>query len=279
MVFALLGGDDRFVRLARLLRADGHEVRPFALEWALPGCCSDARAAVEGADCVLLPLPAEREGRLNAPLSAAEVSVAALLDAAAPGTPVFAGQPPEMLRAACRRRGLPLTDWLRREDFALRNAYLTAEGALGLLLQGPGTLRGSRVLLGGFGRIGRFLAGMLRALGAEVTVAARRPEDRTQAELMGCRTLRFAEAASPAVWDAVVNTVPAAVFGPAELAAFGGARCIELASPPYGFDLAAAEALGKRVELCPGLPGKCAPAAAAAALRDTVYSVLEDGES
>ena len=38
----------------------------------------------------------------------------------------------------------------------------------------------------------------------------------------------------------------------------------------------AAEALGKRVEVHGGLPGKCAPAAAAAALRDTIYSVLEE---
>ena len=34
MVFALLGGDDRSVRLCRLLRADGHTVRAFALERA-----------------------------------------------------------------------------------------------------------------------------------------------------------------------------------------------------------------------------------------------------
>ena len=64
--------------------------------------------------------------------------------------------------------------------------------------------------------------------------------------------------------------------GAPELAAFGGARLLELASPPYGFDRAAAEELGKHVELCGGLPGKCAPQAAAQALRDTIYSVLED---
>ena len=59
MVFALLGGDDRSVRLCRLLRADGHTVRAFALEQALPENAADARAAVEGADCIVLPLPCE----------------------------------------------------------------------------------------------------------------------------------------------------------------------------------------------------------------------------
>ena len=279
MLFAVLGGDDRFARLCRLLRADGHIVRPFALERALSDCVSDARGAVAGADCVLLPLPCEKDGMLFAPLSAEKLPAAPLLSAAAQGTPVFAGKPPAPLLSACRRQGLPLTDWLRREDFALRNAALTAEGALALLLQGDGALRGSRVLIGGFGRIGRFLAAALRGLGAEVTVAARSPADRALAELSGCRAIRFSDTAVPAAWTAVVNTVPAAVFGLAELAAFGDARLLELASPPYGFDLAAAEELGKRVEVCGGLPGKHAPEAAAAALRDTLYSVLEDGTS
>ena len=276
MVFAVLGGDDRSFRICRLLAADGHTVRAFALERALPDCCADARAAVEGADCVLLPLPCERDGVLYAPLSQGIFPAPALLDATSPGTRVFAGKPSEPLRAACRRLGLPLTDYLRREDFALRNAALTAEGALAILMQGEGALRLSRVLLGGYGRIGRFLAEKLRCLGADVTVAARSPADRALAELAGFRAIGFAEAAAPAAWDAVVNTVPAAVFGKAELLAFGDARCLELASPPYGFDLGAAAELGRTVTLCPGLPGKYAPRAAAEALRDTIYSVLED---
>ena len=275
MLFALIGGDDRAVRLGAALRADGHTVRPFALELALPDCAPDAAAAVEGADCIVLPLPCEKDGALFAPLSAGRFEVSSLLAAAAPGTRVFAGKAGEGLRAACRRQGLPLTDVLRREDFALKNAELTAEGAVGLLLQGEGALRGSRVLIAGFGRIGRLLAGKLRFLGADVTVAARQAEDRTAAALMGCRAVRIPEAAGPG-WDAVVNTIPAPVFSAPELRAFRGARLLELASPPYGFDLAAAEALGVAVEVHGGLPGKCAPAAAAEALRDTIYSVLED---
>ena len=277
MVFAVMGGDDRFLRLTRLLREDGHTVRTFALEAALPDCETSPEAAATGADCVLLPLPCEKDGALFAPLSAVRQGAAeTMAAAAAPGTRVFAGRAPEPLRALCRRRGLPLTDYLHREDFALRNAELTAEGALELLLQGENALRGSHVLIAGFGRIGRRLAGKLTALGALVTVAARRPEERALAELMGCRTLRFSETAVPAIWDAVVNTVPAPVFGTPELEAFGDARLLELASAPFGFDPAAAEALGRKISLCSGLPGKCAPAAAAAALRDTIYAVLED---
>ena len=274
MRFALLGGDGRAVRLCALLRADGHEVRPFSLENALPDCVPEAEEAVAWAESVVLPLPSERDGLLNAPLSSFKSPCAPLLSFAAPGTRVFAGGAGEELRSACRRGGLPLTDLLRREDYALRNAELTAEGAVALLLQGEGALRGSEVLIAGFGRIGRRLAAKLLALGAHVTVLARAPEDRALAEILGCRALKsLAEAPAP---DAVVNTVPAVIFGQAELVGFGEARLLELASAPYGFDREAARSLGKRVELCSGLPGKCAPLAAAEAMRDVIYSVLED---
>ena len=274
MIFAVFGGDDRTVRLISLLRADGHEVRPRALELAVPDFGDTPEAAAAGADCVLLPLPAERDGLLNAPLSARSHPVDALLAGLPAGMPVLAGMAEEPLRAACRRGRLLLRDYGRREEFALANAELTAEGAVGLLLRGDTALRGSRVLIAGYGRIGRALAEKLTALGAQVTVAARRPEARLLAEYHGCRAVPFGETAGD--WDAVVSTVPSPVFGAEALSGFGDARCLELASPPYGFDLATARALGRPVELASGLPGRSAPAAAAAALRDVIYHIMEE---
>ena len=93
MTFALLGGDDRCARLARLLRADGHTVRAFALEKKLPDCAGSAEEALIGADCVILPLPCERDGALNAPFCGRTYTPAELLYFAAPGTLVCAGRP------------------------------------------------------------------------------------------------------------------------------------------------------------------------------------------
>ena len=78
------------------------------------------------------------------------------------------------------------------------------------------------------------------------------------------------------VLQQVIRADPGVRRGLPELAAFGDARLLELASPPYGFLFSAAQTLGKRVEICGGLPGKCAPEAAAQALRDTIYSILEE---
>ena len=276
MKFALLGGDDRCVRLCRLLRADGHAVAAFALEKALPDCVASAADAIKGADCVLLPLPAEKGGALNAPFSGGAFTFPELLRAAPAGTPVLAGMAGDSLRAACAEYGLPLYDYARREDFALLNADLTAEGALSILLDAsPRALRGERVLIAGYGRIGRRLAAKLLPLGVTVTVAARSAAARTEAALDGCAAVTPGDAPAGG-YDAVVNTIPAVIFGAEALAAFGGAALIELASPPYGFDRAAAEEMGKRVLAASGLPGKCAPESAAEAVKATVCAILRE---
>ena len=262
-------------RLAELLRGEGHAACVFALEKALPDCCETAEEALIGADCVLLPLPCERGGALNAPVSDGPYAPAELLRRAAPGTLVCAGMPGAATRDACRTHGLDLVDYAAREDFALRNAELTAEGALPLLLDGPKALRDMNVLIAGFGRIGKRLAAKLVPLGANVTAAARSAAARAEAEIAGCRAVPLAAAPAPG-YDAVLCTVPRTVFGPDALRAFGGAKLVELASPPYGFDFAAAETLGKEILLASGLPGKTAPESAAAAIQKTIHAIIEE---
>ena len=276
MKFALTGGDGRFVRLCRLLRADGHEVRPFALEKELADSAESAAEALDGADCLILPLPCLRDGHLNAPFSAMEHDAHGILRHAAPGTVVCAGMAGQ-LRSGCEALGLPLYDYFQREDFALANALLTAEGCINLLLtESERSLHGSSVLVCGFGRIGKMLAPRLLALGARVTVAARSAEALAWARSMGCETLRLGRDKLHGVYDFAINTIPAAIFGPAELECLRPARLYELASAPYGFDADAAARLGMSLTRAPGLPGKCAPESAAEAVRDSIYAILEE---
>lgn len=278
MIFAMLGGDDRSVRLARLLREAGHTVRPFALELALPDCLPGPAEALLGAEAALLPLPARRGGKLNAPFSARPHDAAALLRHAAPGTPVICGAADAALREFCRAAGLPLFDLMERESFVQRNAALTAEGTLALLAQGPGAILGRHILVAGCGRVGKALVRRLIALEAEVTVAARSPAARAWALGLGCRAVPLEDAAGPG-YDAAVNTVPARVFDHEALRRFGHIPLIELASAPYGFDPAAAQALGNPVRLAAGVPGTYAPEAAAEAMREALDLILKERDT
>ena len=236
----------------------------------------DSAALAECADMVLAryAMPALRApDRIRAVPD--DLPLAPTLDAAAPDALVCGG----LLDAAVpalQAHSLRWFDYARDETLALENAELTAEAALPpLLARLPCPLRGSRILILGFGRIGKRLAWKLHTLGAAVTVAARRPEALALARILGLQ----AEPLGPqlqglAVYDAVVNTVPAPVICDVQLSAIRpDAALLELASLPGGFCPAAAERAGYLAAR--GLPGVYAPEAAAAVIRRTIFRELD----
>lgn len=160
-----------------------------------------------------------------------------------------------------QKRGLP---YYRNKSYIMRNAALTAEAAVSLLMQRVPPVMGRQVLIVGYGRIGRQLARRLHALGAQVTVAARRAESRTEAEADGLRAVDITP--TPETYDAVINTVSAPVLR----GDFGAALRLDLASAPGGW------ADDTPVLHAPGLPGRYAPEAAARIMRDAIYETLRE---
>ncbi len=285
MRFAVIGGDKRTEHLAAQLLRDGHRLRSFALERAaLPPEISREsclQSCVYGADCVLLPLPAERGGRLHAPLSAEELGMPALIEALWPGQLLIGGALREETVTAALRGGLRVADLLRQPALAVGNAALTAEGAIGRLIEhSERALWSGRALVLGWGRIGRILALRLSALGAQVTVAARGARDRAMAEALGCAAVDYAGLDGIlGDFDFIVNTVPARVLTEGMLCLIRpDALLLELASPPGGFDRTLAQNIGLHALAAPGLPGETAPEAAALLLRQAVYAAIEETE-
>lgn len=278
--FWVIGGDPRQAALAGLLADDGHGVHTFALEQGVDGEGERTLDGVRLADCVILPLPADDgTGGLNAPLSAVRCTLGEIVDAMRPGQLLCAGMAGERLTRLAAGRGVELQDYFAREELALLNAVPTAEGAIQIALEEmPVTLHDARVLVVGFGRLGRALAPRLRALGARTWVAARSYAQRAMAQGMGLETEgldRLGEWLCS--FDLVVNTAPAPVLGVEELAALKqGALVIDLASRPGGVDLPAAAALGVRVIWALSLPGKVAPVTAGRYIKDTVYHIMEE---
>lgn len=285
MIFALCGGDARQAGLARLLLEEGHGVRVWALERAeLPGgarACGTVQELLEPADCLLLPMPVSAKGGLlNAPLSEGTHCLGEVFAAVRPGQRVLGGLMGPEARAVAEGFGLRVQDYGRREELLAANAVATAEGALGVLLGATErTLWRRTVLVTGWGRVAKALAPRLRALGAEVTVAARSPGDRAWAGAWGFRTAdteRLAEALRGC--ELVVNTVPALLLTASRLAELEPeALVLDLASAPGGTDFEAARAFGIRALTAPGLPGKWAPLTAAEAVKEAVYNILEVG--
>lgn len=159
--------------------------------------------------------------------------------------------------------GYRVWDLLKDPDYVAENAYITAHCAVRLAMDKlPIALRHCKVLVIGWGRIGKCLAALLKGLEADVTVAARKETDRailhalgygsTDTENLDCRQYRV-----------IFNTAPATILpkGPA------GCLKIDLASTP-GIG-------GNDVIHARGLPGKDAPEASGELIARTVLRFLD----
>lgn len=164
------------------------------------------------------------------------------------------------------------------EAFLIRNAQLTAEGAVLCAMQRmDGALLSKTCVITGFGRIGRELAQRLCAMGMFVIVCARSEAQMRLAHAMGAHPTPLAQLA-PAVSqaDVIMNTVPARIMGEETLMRIKmGTPVIELASTPYGADPELAKRLGVRFFVEGGLPGRYAPMDAGAALFEALARAMD----
>lgn len=283
---AVVGGDARQLAAARELALLGAEVAVFALErYEGDIHIGEAtrsvtlEAALTGACAVLLPLPVSVDGSfLYTPYSNVKLSLAELFDSIPKGALVLGGR---IGRTSCHAAAgsLDFVDYVLREDFAVAVAPPTAEGALALAMQHlPITLHGAHCAVIGCGRIGFLLACKLRALGADVTVAARKTGDFARIEAIPARPHPTSAPASLPAVDVIFNTVPARLFEGDVLGAIAkrAPLYIELASPPGGIDREAAVALGMSIIDAPGLPGKTAPVTAGKITAHCALRILKE---
>lgn len=127
----VIGGDQRQVRLAEQLAADGHTAHAFALERAEEVDTEVEQEksldGVELADCIVLPLPVTGEGSLlNTPLSSEQFPLAGILNRLSPGQMVCAGRVNSSAESLAAARGITLHDYFAREELAIANAVPTA---------------------------------------------------------------------------------------------------------------------------------------------------------
>ena len=278
---AFIGGDLRQLSAAGYFARLGAE----AVVWGFDGCklpenvvCKDdARAACDGADVIILPLPYGREGEINCPMTEKELTIAEMLEYTKENALIIGGRLDKKAYKLAAPHNNKIIDYYDREELSVLNAVPTAEGAVEIAMRElPITLFGSRMAIIGFGRIGKVLAKVLCGLGVSVTVFARKPEAKAWARVCGCKaedTSKMSEYLSGFV--CIFNTVPAPVLGEKELMSAGeNTLIIDLASAPGGVDKSAAERTGAKVITALSLPGRVAPESAGEIIAETVVNIL-----
>ena len=207
------------------------------------GGCALCLEPTEGMTHTLLPVPTKEVPQLPDSVT------------------VFGGNLPPLPQEA--------VDLLQDPYYLAENAAITAYCALGILLGAlKRSLQGQPVLLLGWGRISKCLAPLLKALGAQVTVAARKTGDRAMVTALG-----FSAAAFPLEdaksFSCVINTVPAPVLEAKDCRQ--DALLLDLASKP---GILGASVLWER-----GLPGRRMPESAGALIARTVLRYLNKEEA
>lgn len=150
--------------------------------------------------------------------------------------------------------GLKVLDLLKDPTYLAANASITAYCAVRLaMMELPVILRGCPALIVGWGRIGRCLAALLWALEADVTVGARKEEDRAMAAALGYRAVDPGELDRELnEYRLIFNTAPAPVLS-SEQTAHCRENCLKI-------DLASQRGIdAEHVIWARGLPGKDAP--------------------
>ena len=128
MRITIVGGDARMPYTAAALMGMGHQTAlcayrdtPFS-----PSMLSVAEA-------VLLPLPLSRDGvHLNAPTTEIATPLSEMARMLPEGVPLLCGHADDTLRAIAGDR--PILAYGQDEEYLRKNAYITAEGAIAMLM-------------------------------------------------------------------------------------------------------------------------------------------------
>lgn len=260
MRYGVIGGDVRFAHLASMLKESGREAQGFLQRSSGDENLAELRCC----DAVVSNWP------MRWPLCKAEVSEAQIMENIASGTVLLLcgpGFPKE------RRWDLQYVNLWQDERLLQENAYLTAEAAVASAMRrAGGCFANVPCAVVGYGRIGRALAEILVNLGAKVVVVSRSEEKRRLAAESGAAAARLSEIADVLPGRKLVFTTPPAMVLDAQAlkAVDADALLMDLASPPYGFDLELAKDMGLNACREPGLPGRYCPLSAARVIYSAV---------
>lgn len=282
--FFIAGGDLRFAALAEVLAENN---RVFAAGFDRTAAMSEKVQLVdsivsmtERVDCVVLPLPASSDGiTVNTPFSGKSISLKSLTHIIKEDGIVFGGMISPEVRNIFENVNISVSDYSKREEFAVLNAVATAEGAVQVAMEELATtLSGRKILILGAGRIAKVLIDVLSGFHTDITVAARKCSDLAWARVYGCESVHINEMDSVLdSFDVIFNTVPAVLLDESRLKKIDrNCLVIDLASKPGGVDFETAGMLGVRTIWLLSLPGKVAPVTSGRVIADTIGNILSE---
>jgi len=259
----VLGGDNRLKIVKENLEQAGYLVDTL-------GLYSDDNGDIKTSQIIVLPVPTTKDAKyIFTPLS----------DKKIPLSYIYENTTQNQLILSCNYlfENKQCVDYGSLDSYALLNAVPTAEGAIKIAIENTDfTLWKSRVLVIGYGRVGKILADRLKALGCETYVSARKPADFAMLDALGFKYINTEQLnLKPLDYDIVFNTVDVKVLSNETLQKSNCKLLIDLSSKG-GFNLDFAQQIGLKTIKAPGLPGLIASRTAAEILSNTITYIVNN---
>lgn len=195
--------------------------------------------------------------------------------------PIFTGIANDYLTSITSDANRRLVKLFDRDDIAVYNSIPTAEGTIMMVIEHTDfTIHSANVLVVGYGRVGKTIANKFSALGAKVSVCARKSEDLARITEMGFKAVPFNQlSASTVDCDILINTIPSRVITKESIQYLPShGLIIDLASKPGGTDFDYAEQRGIQAILAKSLPSIVAPKTAGRILADVIKQFITSKE-
>lgn len=281
MRIAILGGDERSINLANLLKEDGHKIKLFGFDKHIVRTLEISEnldIAIRESSIIIGPLPCSNDNvLLNTPLCSETIKMEEIFKNMTSDQVFIAGKISREIFNIAKFNNISTLDFMKREEMAVLNAIPTAEGAVQVAMEEMDiTLHGANTMILGFGRIGKILAKMLQGIGANVYVEARNYADLAWIRNYGYYPIHLQELVDYLhQMDVVFNTIPTMILNEEMLLKLSK-EClvVDLASSPGGVDFEKSKELGIKTVWALGLPGKVAPLTAAKIIKNTIYNIF-----
>jgi len=281
---SIIGGDLRIIKLAIMLSEDNYKIYTYGMEKTeilneKIVKCNSLKEAVYASNIIVSAIPFSKNGeQINCSFSDNLIDVKEFIETTKDKI-VIAGAINSEITQKLEKKNNKVIDILQKEELTILNAVATAEGALQIALEETEyTIHESKILILGFGRIGKILSKILKGMGAKVYCEARKKSDLAWIKAYGYYPVEIKDLEKNLnMFNLIFNTVPFILLNNNNLVKINkDCLIIDLASNPGGVDQVKAKELDLKYISALALPGKVAPITAAKYIKETIYNILEE---
>ena len=287
MRFSIIGGDLRLVDLSIMLKKDENEVFVYGMEKSNEIIsnkkivkCENLQIAINNGDIIIGSIPfLKSNGEMYTTFSDNNITIKDLTEKEHKNKIFIAGNISKQTRDILEKSYGKVIDIMEREELVILNTIATAEGAIDVAIQNTDKiLHGSKILILGFGRVGKIVASKFHQLSCRVTCAARKDTDFAWIKAYGYEAVNIYKLKEDLKkYDIIINTVPQMIIDKNEMQYMKqNVLLIDLASTPGGVNSEDAQKMNLKFVWALALPGKVAPVSSAKFIKETIYNVLSE---